>query len=73
MADLNYGVMEGTLKEIRENVLFIDIDNKTFPIWFNGNLTDFSKGDSLKLKVHIDVGGDFNLKIIADEVTGQLF
>ena len=73
MADLNYGVMEGTLKEIRENVLFIDIDNKTFPVWFNGDLAGLKKGDSLKLKVHIDVGGDFNLKIIADEVTRQLF
>lgn len=34
MADLNYGVMEGTLEEIREDVLFLRIDNKVFPIWF---------------------------------------
>lgn len=68
MADLNYGIMEGTLEEIREEVLFLRIDNKVFPIWFKGGSKGFNKGDFLKLKVHIDVGGDFNIKIVVDEV-----
>ncbi len=68
MSDLNYGIIEGSLEEIRESVLFVKVDGKIFPIWSNEDLSSFSKGDSLKLKVHVDVSGDFNIKIIADEI-----
>lgn len=71
MTDLNYGIIEGSLEEIRESVLFIKVDGKVFPIWSNEDLSSFCKGDSLKLKVHVDVSGDFNIKIIADEIERQ--